>query len=72
MMGASAVLVAVAGWALNLLTGVWVPLWGRHAPPHDVGEIIPPPWYPAVVEPETATRVMRRPQFDPPSGRPSP
>jgi CBS-domain-containing membrane protein len=49
MMGASVVLVAVAGWGLNLVTGVRVPLWRKPGgrPPSDVGEVIPPPWYPA-------------------------
>jgi hypothetical protein len=66
MMGASTVLVGVAGWGLNLLTGVRVPIWGRRgAPPSDVGEIIPPPWYPATTPPDTTTRVMPRPQFNP-------
>jgi CBS-domain-containing membrane protein len=51
MMAASVLLVAVAGWALNLITGVRVPLWRKPGsrPPSDVGEIIPPPWYPAQV-----------------------
>ena len=48
MMAASVVLVAAAGWALNRLTGVRVPLWRKPGdrPPSDVGEVIPPPWYP--------------------------
>ncbi len=50
MMAASVALVAVAGWALNLPTGVRVPLWRKPGsrPPSDVGEVIPPPWTPYV------------------------
>jgi CBS-domain-containing membrane protein len=50
MMGASVVLVAVAGFGLNLVAGIRVPLWRKpgRRPPSDVGEVIPPPWYPAV------------------------
>jgi hypothetical protein len=66
MMGASVALVAVAGLALNLLSGVRVPLWRRpgSGPPSDVGEVIPPPWYPVVaapVAPSSATQIMTRP-----------
>ncbi len=61
MMAASVLLVAVAGWGLNLLAGVRVPLWRKAGsrPPSDVGEVIPPPWYPATVEPAGLTQVMR-------------
>ncbi len=68
MMGASVALVAVAGAALNFLVGVRVPLWKRPAgsgPPSDVGEVIPPPWYPVTTEaaaPSASTQVMRRPR----------
>ncbi len=61
MMAASVLLVAVAGWGLNLLAGVRVPLWRKAGsrPPSDVGEVIPPPWYPATVEPAGLTQVTR-------------
>jgi hypothetical protein len=66
MMAGSVALIAVAGWALNRLTGVHVPLWRKAGsrPPSDVGEIIPPPWYPVPqvpTAPSGATQVMRRP-----------
>lgn len=49
MMAASVLLLAIAGWAFNFLVGVRVPLWRRPGsrPPSDIGEVIPPPWYPA-------------------------
>lgn len=70
MMGASVALIAVAGAALNFLTGVQVPLWSRRGsgPPSDVGEVIPPPWHPVPtppVAPSHATQVMQRPTFPP-------
>ena len=67
MMGASVALIAVAGLALNFLTGVHVPLWRRPGvgPPSDVGEVIPPPWYP-VADP-TRRAVERDPDHDPPA-----
>jgi CBS-domain-containing membrane protein len=70
MMGASVALIAVAGAALNFLTGVRVPLWRKPGsrPPSDVGEVIPPPWYPVPapsVSPSNATQVMQRPAFPP-------
>jgi CBS-domain-containing membrane protein len=67
MMAASVALVAVAGWALNLLTGVSVPLWRKPGsrPPSDVGEVIPLPWQPATGA-AGATTVMRRPGQIPP------
>ncbi len=73
MMGASVALIAAAGWALNFLTGVRVPLWRKAGsrPPSDVGEVIPPPWYPVpapLVAPSNATQVMTRP---PGIGRPA-
>jgi CBS-domain-containing membrane protein len=66
MMAGSVALIAVAGWGLNRLTGVHVPLWRKAGsrPPSDVGEIIPPPWYPVPqvpTAPSGATQVMRRP-----------
>jgi CBS-domain-containing membrane protein len=74
MMGASVALIAVAGLALNFLTGVRVPLWRKagSGPPSDVGEVIPPPWYPAPVPPvapANATQIMTRPPgFGPGTG----
>ncbi|HEX4018879.1 MAG TPA: HPP family protein [Frankiaceae bacterium] len=72
MMAASVALVAVAGWALNGLTGVRVPIWRKPGsrPPSDVGEVIPPPWYPVPdvpAGPSGVTQVMRRPPTPPPS-----
>ncbi len=66
MMAASVVLIALAGWALNRLTGVRVPLWRRPGagPPSDVGEVIPPPWYPAAPVPSApagGTQIIARP-----------
>lgn len=66
MMGASVALIAVAGLALNFVTGVRVPLWRKagSGPPSDVGEVIPPPWYPVPappVAPTSATQIMTRP-----------
>lgn len=63
MMAASVALVAVAGWALNLLCGVRVPLWRKAGsrPPSDVGEVIPPLWYPVVVAPTGLTQIVKRP-----------
>jgi CBS-domain-containing membrane protein len=70
MMAASIALIAASGWALNGLTGVRVPLWskpGTH-PPGDVGEVIPPPWYPAPPAPSGpagATQIIARPPRPP-------
>lgn len=63
MMAASVPLVAVAGWALNRLVGLRVPLWRKPGsrPPSDVGELIPPPWHPAVTGAAGTTQVMPRP-----------
>jgi CBS-domain-containing membrane protein len=73
MMAASVALIAVAGWAVNRLTGVHVPLWRKPGtrPASDVGEVIPPPWYqvPSVpTGPAGATQIMTRPPRPP--GRP--
>ncbi len=66
MMAASVALIALAGWALNRLTGVRVPLWRKPGagPASDVGEVIPPPWYPAAPVPSATaggTQIIARP-----------
>jgi hypothetical protein len=68
MMGASVALIAVAGLALNWLTGVRVPLWRRPGagPASDVGEVIPPPWYPVPpvpTGPAGGTQIISRPPW---------
>lgn len=65
MMAASVVLVAVLGWAGNLLTGVRVPLWPdrRVAPVNEVGEQMPVPWRPARTDSGASTRVMQLPRL---------
>jgi CBS-domain-containing membrane protein len=63
MMGLSIVLIAVAGFGLNLVAGIHVPLWRKPGlrPPSDVGEVIPPPWYPVDTTSSAATQIMTRP-----------
>jgi CBS-domain-containing membrane protein len=63
MMGLSIVLIAVAGFGLNLVAGIYVPLWRKPGsrPPSDVGEVLPPPWYPVNTAPSAATQIMTRP-----------
>jgi hypothetical protein len=67
MMAASVVLVALLGWAGNLLVGVRVPWWPdrRYAPANEVGEQMPVPWRPAKTEAGSATRVMQLPHLSP-------
>jgi hypothetical protein len=70
MMAGSVALIAVAGWALNGLVGLRVPLWRKPGsrPPSDVGEVIPPPWYPVPqvpTAPAGATQIMARPPRPP-------
>lgn len=65
MMGASVVLVALLGWALNLLVGVRVPWWPNRpgGAGNEVGEQMPVPWRPATQVAGEATRIMRRPRL---------
>jgi hypothetical protein len=63
MMAASVLLLAIAGWALNWPVGVRVPLWRKPGsrPPSDIGEVIPPPWYPASQLSPGATQILGDP-----------
>ncbi len=65
MMALSVVLVALIGWATNLVVGVRVPMWPdrRTATGDEVGERMPVPWKPASVDAGSATTVMPRPDF---------
>jgi uncharacterized membrane protein len=67
MMAASVVLVAVLGWALNLLVGVRVPLWPnrRMTAGDEVGEQMVP-WRPASMPADQSTRLMPLPKLDRP------
>jgi hypothetical protein len=71
MMAGSVVLVALLGWAINLLVGTQVPWWpDRTSPAHDVGEQLPVPWTPAVIAADSATRITPLPHFE--EGAPPP
>jgi hypothetical protein len=61
MMGASVVLVAIAGWAVNACVGVRVPLWPDRRTGVEVGEQMPVPWRPAAQGPDSATRLLPLP-----------
>jgi CBS-domain-containing membrane protein len=63
MMALSILLIAISGWALNMLVRIHVPLWRKPGsrPPSDVGEVLPPPWYPVRTAPTGATQIMTRP-----------
>ncbi|HSP38181.1 MAG TPA: HPP family protein [Frankiaceae bacterium] len=74
MMAASVVLVAVLGWALNLLVGVRVPWWPsrRSTEGNEVGEQMPVPWRPAAAASGDATRLFPLPQGRSSEGSPPP
>lgn len=65
MMAASVVLVALLGWAVNLIAGTRVPWWPdrRMAGGNEVGELLPVPWRPAEQAAGDATRLMPLPDF---------
>ena len=65
MMALSVALVALVGWATNLLVGVRVPWWPNRklSTGDEVGERMPVPWKPAAVEAGAATTVMPLPDF---------
>jgi hypothetical protein len=67
MMAVSVVLVAVLGWALNLLAGVRVPWWPnrRLTAGDEVGEQMVP-WRPATQPVDQSTRLMPLPNLDRP------
>lgn len=67
MMALSVVLVALVGWAVNLVVGVRVPWWPnrRISTGNEVGEQMPLPWKPAVHDPGAATTVMSLPEVRP-------
>jgi hypothetical protein len=75
MMAASVVLVALLGWAINLLFGTQVPWWpDRHtSPAQDIGEQLPVPWVPVVTPADGATRLLTLPHLTPgPAREPAP
>jgi hypothetical protein len=65
MMALSVVLVALVGWAVNLLVGVRVPWWPsrRVSTGDEVGEQMTVPWTPAVLDAGAATSIMKIPDF---------
>jgi hypothetical protein len=63
MMALSVVIVAMLGWAANLLVGVRVPLWPhRKLRGDEIGEQMPVPWTPVATSASESTRVMQVPQ----------